>query len=166
MYVEKVAASLISWMGGGVQPANRGKLAMFGPKAPIWDFLEKLAATENPEDARTAVHVGEFWSLLRHSPRWAWRHSTSEPCGLSRVVSGNNLGSNGMSKTNAGQKPGEIPNDPFPIPARPPHSPEQTPSDPVNVPPPAPDVIFPNSEPVGVPPAPDVQPIPEPPGVF
>jgi hypothetical protein len=71
-----------------------------------------------------------------------------------------------MSEINAGQKLGEIPKDPFPIPARPPHPPEKTPSDPVNVPPPAPDVIFPNSEPVGVPPAPDVQPIPEPPGVF
>jgi predicted RNase H-like nuclease len=65
--VEKVAASLISWMGGGVQPANRGKLAMFGPKAPIWDFLEKLAATENPEDARTAVrglHLMEVFPAL------------------------------------------------------------------------------------------------------
>jgi predicted RNase H-like nuclease len=53
--VEKVAASLISWMGGGVQPANQGRLDMFGPQAPIWRFLEGLAATENPEDARTAT---------------------------------------------------------------------------------------------------------------
>jgi predicted RNase H-like nuclease len=65
--VEKVAASLISWIGGGVQPANRGKLAMFGPKAPIWHFLETLAATENPEDARASVrglHLMEVFPAL------------------------------------------------------------------------------------------------------
>jgi hypothetical protein len=64
------------------------------------------------------------------------------------------------------QKPGDISKDPFPIPARPTQPPELTPSDPVNIPPPGQDVIFPANEPVGIPPAPDVQPSPEPPGVF
>ncbi len=65
--VEKAAASLISWLGGGVQPANQGKLAMFGPQAPIRTFLEKLRAQENPEAARTAtdgLHLMEVFPAL------------------------------------------------------------------------------------------------------
>jgi predicted RNase H-like nuclease len=57
--VEKTVASLISWLGGGVQPANRGKTMFFGDKAPIWRFLEKLEAIEDPEAARVAAQ-GEY----------------------------------------------------------------------------------------------------------
>ena len=53
--VERVAASLVSWLGGGVQPANRGRLGMFCDASPIWKFLKALGATEDPEQARTAV---------------------------------------------------------------------------------------------------------------
>jgi predicted RNase H-like nuclease len=53
--VERVAASLISWLGGGVQPANRGKVGMFCDASPIWQFLGRLGATEDPELARTAT---------------------------------------------------------------------------------------------------------------
>ena len=53
--VERVAASLVSWLGGGVQPANRGRLGMFCDASPIWGFLKALGATEDPEHARTAV---------------------------------------------------------------------------------------------------------------
>jgi predicted RNase H-like nuclease len=65
--VEKKVSSLISWIGGGVQPANRGNLKMFGPKAPIWIFLEQLGADENPEVARTAMrglHLMEVFPAL------------------------------------------------------------------------------------------------------
>ncbi|MDB5651678.1 MAG: hypothetical protein JWL62_3198 [Hyphomicrobiales bacterium] len=65
--VEKLAASLISWMGGGVQPANRSKLPMFGPHAPIWRFLEKLGAEETPEATRLAtagLHLMEVFPAL------------------------------------------------------------------------------------------------------
>jgi predicted RNase H-like nuclease len=55
--VEKTVASLISWLGGGVQPANRGKTMFFGDEAPIWRFLEKLEAIEDPEAARVAAQV-------------------------------------------------------------------------------------------------------------
>jgi hypothetical protein len=72
------------------------------------------------------------------------------------------VGCDAMAEPNS-QKPGDIPKDPFPIPAHPTQPPELTPSDPVNIPPPGQDVIFPANEPVGIPPAPDV---PEPPGVF
>ena len=52
--VDKVAASLVSFIGGGVQPANRSKNEMFGDDAPLWRFLNRLGATEDPELSRTA----------------------------------------------------------------------------------------------------------------
>lgn len=65
--VERVAASLVSWLGGGVQPANRGRLGMFCDASPIWEFLKALGATEDPEQARTAIggqHVIEVFPAL------------------------------------------------------------------------------------------------------
>lgn len=53
--VERVAASLISWLGGGVQPSNRSKVGMFCDKAPIWSFLDSLGAIQDPEAAREAT---------------------------------------------------------------------------------------------------------------
>jgi predicted RNase H-like nuclease len=58
--VDKVAASLVSFVGGGVQPANRSKVRMFCDDAPIWPFLSKLKATENPLEARIA-RSGHFF---------------------------------------------------------------------------------------------------------
>lgn len=52
--VERVAASVVSWLGGGVQPSNTGRLGMFCPASPIWRFLAALGATEDPEAARVA----------------------------------------------------------------------------------------------------------------
>lgn len=52
--VDRVAASLVSWIGGGVQPANRSKKGMFDDDAPIWRFLAALGAIEDPELARVA----------------------------------------------------------------------------------------------------------------
>ena len=75
--VDKVAASLISRLGGGVQPANRGKtksgrtiqskVQMFGPDAPIWRFLRRLDAVQNPPESRSAVsglHAVEVFPAL------------------------------------------------------------------------------------------------------
>jgi predicted RNase H-like nuclease len=53
--VERAAAALVSWLGGGVQPANRGKVGMFCDASPIWRFLTALGAVEDPERARAAV---------------------------------------------------------------------------------------------------------------
>jgi predicted RNase H-like nuclease len=64
--VERSVASLISWMGGGVQPAN-SRLPLFWSGAPIHAFLKKLGATEDPETARTAVqrlHLMEVFPAL------------------------------------------------------------------------------------------------------
>jgi predicted RNase H-like nuclease len=57
--VDKVAAALVSFVGGGVQPANRSKIGMFCDNAPIWSFLSSLNATEDPIQARTAS-AGHF----------------------------------------------------------------------------------------------------------
>lgn len=57
--VDKVAAALVSFVGGGVQPANRSKLGLFGDDAPIWNFLTSLKAKELPRHAKSATH-GNF----------------------------------------------------------------------------------------------------------
>lgn len=57
--VDKVAASLVSFVGGGVQPANRSKIGMFCDDAPIWTFIASLGAVQSPLEARTASH-GHF----------------------------------------------------------------------------------------------------------
>ncbi len=54
--VERVAASLVSWLGGGVQPSNRGRRGMFCDASPIWRFLTALGAEESPEQARAAAN--------------------------------------------------------------------------------------------------------------
>ena len=53
--VERVAASVVSWLGGGVQPSNTGRIGMFCPASPIWPFLSALDAVEDPEVSRTAA---------------------------------------------------------------------------------------------------------------
>ena len=63
---EKVVGSLISWTGGGVQPANTGR-PLFGRAAPVTRFLRHLGAVEDPEMARTAdhgVHLMEVFPAL------------------------------------------------------------------------------------------------------
>lgn len=65
--VERVAASLISTLKSGVQPANRGKEALFGANAPVWSFIERLDARENPPAARAAtsgLHMIEVYPAL------------------------------------------------------------------------------------------------------
>lgn len=59
--VERVAGSLISRLGGGVQPARRsgGGTVMFGDGAPIWNFLHAIDAVQDPWAAR-AEHRGRF----------------------------------------------------------------------------------------------------------
>lgn len=53
--VERVAGSIVNKLGGGVQPANRSRETMFGDAAPIWKFLNRIAAQENPAVAREAL---------------------------------------------------------------------------------------------------------------
>jgi predicted RNase H-like nuclease len=65
--VERAAASVVSWLGGGVQPANQGRVGMFCAEAPVWRFLAALGAVEDPEAARAArsgVFVMEVFPAL------------------------------------------------------------------------------------------------------
>jgi predicted RNase H-like nuclease len=57
--VERAASSLISWLGGGVQPSNKHRVGMFCEAAPIWRFLASLDAQEDPEQSRSALN-GRF----------------------------------------------------------------------------------------------------------
>jgi len=52
--VERAVSSLVGWLGGGVQPSNRGKRGMFCDASPIWPFLDRLAARQAPAEAREA----------------------------------------------------------------------------------------------------------------
>ena len=54
--VERAIASIISWSGGGIQPAYRDKASMFGDNAPIWRLLTALPFTDDPETASGATH--------------------------------------------------------------------------------------------------------------
>lgn len=47
--VERVVATAISYVGGGVQPANRSKENMFGDDAPIWRFKSALNGSDDVE---------------------------------------------------------------------------------------------------------------------
>ena len=44
--VDRVAASVISFIGGGVQPANRSRRGIFDDDAPFWRFKARLGAKE------------------------------------------------------------------------------------------------------------------------
>jgi predicted RNase H-like nuclease len=64
---DRVAASVVSWIGGGVQPANTGRVAFFGKDAKVWSFLASIGAVLDPEAARTAasgVHAVEVFPAL------------------------------------------------------------------------------------------------------
>ena len=65
--VDTIARCLISRLGSGVQAANRGREAMFGSNAPIWRFIERLGACENPPVARAStrgLHLLEVFPAL------------------------------------------------------------------------------------------------------
>ena len=53
--VDRLAGSVVSYIGGGVQPANRGKTGMFCDLAPVWGFLAALQPVQDPDRARAAL---------------------------------------------------------------------------------------------------------------
>lgn len=78
--VDKVAGSLISFIGGGVQPASRSKRGMFCDDAPVWRFLTSLNAAQEPIAAQSAaqghfiVEVFPALALSALHPQFAERH--------------------------------------------------------------------------------------------
>ena len=57
--VDRVAGSLIGYIGGGTQSANLSKAALFGAHSPFMHFLSELGAVEDPLAAR-AAKAGSF----------------------------------------------------------------------------------------------------------
>lgn len=53
--VDRLACAVVNFAGGGVQPANRGKTGMFCEAAPLWGFLDRLGAVQDPFRARAAA---------------------------------------------------------------------------------------------------------------
>lgn len=65
--VEKAIAHLVGRRQGGVQPANRSRIEMFGNEAPIWEFLSKFDGMIDPLAAIAAdegEHVIEVFPAL------------------------------------------------------------------------------------------------------
>jgi predicted RNase H-like nuclease len=65
--VERVAASIISFVGGGVQPASRARASMFGDDAPIWRFKKRLAASDDvlsSVGAKSGLFIAEVFPAL------------------------------------------------------------------------------------------------------
>lgn len=55
--VERVAGSVVGYVGGGVQSSNRchpHKIGLFGDDAPIWSFKQRLGAKEDPIASRSS----------------------------------------------------------------------------------------------------------------
>lgn len=46
--VENLVAAPVSSRYGGVQPANIGRVEMFGAEAPVWEFLERFDGPSDP----------------------------------------------------------------------------------------------------------------------
>jgi len=65
--VENIVGSPVSRRYGGVQPANRNKIEMFGDDAPIWNFLTAHKATLNPatfNQSQSGTWVIETYPVL------------------------------------------------------------------------------------------------------
>jgi hypothetical protein len=58
--VEHVVCPCISRRRGGMQPANRGRTHMFGPAAPVWEFLAGFGGAADPFDDAQSTRV---WKL-------------------------------------------------------------------------------------------------------
>jgi len=79
---DNVAASVVSFIGGGVQPANRSKLGMFDDAAPIWRFKAALNASDDAEAARTGngkflMEVFPALALASFAPRFYARRAAA-----------------------------------------------------------------------------------------
>lgn len=99
--VERAAASVVGWLGGGVQAAHTGKIGMFCPNSPIWPFLKAVGGVEDPERARTAAEgvflmevfpalalpsLDESFAMWRGAPKYNPGAATYRPADWSRVT--------------------------------------------------------------------------------
>jgi len=62
--VENIVASPVSLRYGGIQPANTGRLDMFGVNAPVWPFLNRFGGPANPLEPAAGTQVLETYPVL------------------------------------------------------------------------------------------------------
>jgi predicted RNase H-like nuclease len=62
--VEGIVASPVSARRGGMQPANTGRLAMFGKDAPVWPFLARFGGPAEPLAPMIDTCVFETYPVL------------------------------------------------------------------------------------------------------
>lgn len=62
--VESIVCSAVSLRYGGMQPANTGRIEMFGTQAPIWSFLARFGGASDPLANRTTTQVLETYPVL------------------------------------------------------------------------------------------------------
>jgi len=61
---ENIAASPVSLRYGGMQPANIGRVDMFGSGAPVWQFLKHFGGPADPLNPNTNSLVFETYPVL------------------------------------------------------------------------------------------------------
>ena len=62
--VESIVCSAVSLRYGGMQPANTGRIEMFGAQAPIWSFLARFGGASDPFAKRSTTQVLETYPVL------------------------------------------------------------------------------------------------------
>lgn len=62
--VEGIVASPVSARRGAIQPANTGRLAMFGKDAPLWPFLARFGGAAEPLAPMSDTRVFETYPVL------------------------------------------------------------------------------------------------------
>lgn len=62
--VENIVASPVSLRYGGVQPANAGRIEMFGTNAPLWPFLNQFGGPIDPTNPVPQISVIETYPVL------------------------------------------------------------------------------------------------------
>jgi predicted RNase H-like nuclease len=62
--VEHIVCPSVSRRRGGMQPANRGRNDMFGPTAPVWEFLAGFGGAAGPFGDPQARRVFETYPVL------------------------------------------------------------------------------------------------------
>jgi len=62
--VEQIVCSAVSRRRGGMQPANRARLEMFGDDAPVWEFVRQFGGAADPFDVSQSTKVLETYPVL------------------------------------------------------------------------------------------------------
>jgi predicted RNase H-like nuclease len=62
--VENIVGSPVSLRYGGMQPANTGRIDMFGGGAPVWPFLARFGGAADPLSAIAETMVFETYPVL------------------------------------------------------------------------------------------------------